>query len=66
MSISAFIMVYSNFNDFLSFVGGGGRDQHHSVYGYDRKDYGFLRVLTGRNRNHTDASGGSYGYSTMH
>jgi hypothetical protein len=42
------------------------RDWHRTVYGYGRKNYGFLRVLTGRNRNRKEASGGSYGYGTVH
>jgi hypothetical protein len=40
------------------------RDPHRTVYGYDRKDYGYLQVLTERNRNRNDASGASYGYGT--
>ncbi|KAJ7362754.1 hypothetical protein DFH08DRAFT_1025159 [Mycena albidolilacea] len=37
------------------------RDPHRTVYGYNRKNYGSLWVLTGRNRNRIHSHKGLYG-----
>jgi hypothetical protein len=41
------------------------RDPHRTVYGYDRKNYGYLRVLTGRNRNRIHSLMALYGTVTV-
>jgi hypothetical protein len=41
------------------------RDPHRTVYGYDRKNYGYLRVLTGRNRNRIHPLVALYGTVTV-
>ncbi|KAJ7300963.1 hypothetical protein DFH08DRAFT_946225 [Mycena albidolilacea] len=38
---------------------------HRTVYGYDRKNYGYLRVLTGRNRNRIHFLMALYGTVTV-